>query len=67
MYKAKLNSKEEWNIFSEQSKPHYYLNGLDENEPKKYPCVVAYFEKEDWNFIKPDLYYLFIYKEDFNE
>ena len=65
MYKVKLNNKSDFDSFLDQSRPYYYIYAVDECEPKSYPTVMMYFEVENSNLIKNDLYYIFIYKEDF--
>lgn len=65
MYKTKLNSESDFDSFLDQSRPYYYVYAVNEREPKSYPTVIAYVEIENSNLIRNDLYYMFIYKEDF--
>lgn len=65
MYKTKLNNKSDFDSFLGQARPWYCLLAIDELEPKSYPVVMAHFTVENNEYFKNDLYYTFIYKEDF--
>lgn len=62
--KRLLNNKEDFDNWCEDNDLCNY-NSYEEDEPKYYPCIVSFRFADSGGFIYDELYYEFVYLEDF--
>ena len=61
--KTLLNNKEDFDFWRVYNLYNYI--SYEEDEPKNYPCIVTFRIVDNDNSIYEDLYYEFVYLEDF--